>query len=193
MKKHRSHVDEEAPPEPADRADEEPGDELPEEDLATRFQDPQGGEDDSLRREFDALNDRHLRLAAEFDNFRKRSQAEIGSSGTRAQAALVERLLEILDDLHRVTSMDTDGATVESVMEGVDLVERKMHRLLTDAGLETLDPQDDPFDPNIMEAMIRVPTESPEEDDTVAQVLQPGFRFRGHLIRPARVSVRKLD
>jgi molecular chaperone GrpE len=189
MKKDRSHLEDEAPPEVDDWA----GDEASDPDEAAVPEGPPGGEDDALRRELDALNDRHLRLAAEFDNFRKRSQAEMGSSGARAQAVLVERLLEVLDDLHRVTSTELEGTAVESVMEGVDLVERKMHRLLSDAGLETLDPRDEPFDPNVMEAMIRVPAESPEEDDTVAQVLQPGFRFRGHLIRPARVSVRKLD
>jgi molecular chaperone GrpE len=192
MKKDRSHLEEEAPAEVDDWAGDDAsapaGAAVP-----VESEDPSEGDDDALQRELEALNDRHLRLAAEFDNFRKRSQAEIGSSGARAQAALVERLLDVLDDLHRVTSMDLEGAVVESVMEGVDLVERKMHRLLSDAGLETLDPQDEPFDPNVMEAMIRVPAESPDEDDTVAQVLQPGFRFRGHLIRPARVSVRKLD
>jgi molecular chaperone GrpE len=192
MKKDRSHLEEDAPTQAGDWA----GDEAPDPEEAgvpMESGESSENEDDALVRELEALNDRHLRLAAEFDNFRKRSQAELGSSGARAQAALVETLLEVLDDLHRVTAMDPGGATVESVMEGVEMVERKMHRLLSDAGLETLDPQDEPFDPNIMEGMIRVPAESPDEDETVAQVLQPGFRFRGHLIRPARVSVRKLD
>lgn len=146
-----------------------------------------------LREELDALNDRHLRLAAEFDNYRKRSQAELGSSGIRAQASLVERLLDILDDFRRVTSTDPGEASVESLLEGVRLVEQKLHRALGEAGLEPIEPEGEPFDPNVMEAMIRVPAESREEDETVDQVLQTGFRFRGHLVRPARVSVRKYE
>jgi molecular chaperone GrpE len=154
---------------------------------------PSSSQVEELREELQALNDRHLRLAAEFDNYRKRSQAELGSSGVRAQAALVQNLLEVLDDFHRVTSMDPDGATVESLLEGVGMVERKLHRILEEAGLEPLEPENEPFDPNEMEAMVRVPTDSPDEDDTVDQVLQTGFRFRGRLVRPARVSVRKYD
>lgn len=144
-----------------------------------------------LQTQLEDLNDRHLRLAAEFENFRRRSQTEMGQSGIRAQAALVERLLEVLDDFERMSSIDPDQATVESVLEGVDLVERKFHRILEDAGLERIEAEDSAFDPNSMEAMMREPADSAEDDDTVARVLQSGFRFRGQLVRPARVSVRK--
>lgn len=146
-----------------------------------------------LRSELNELNDRHLRLAAEFDNFRRRSRSQMGESGIRAQAALVEKLLDVLDDFDRVSSMDPDQATVASVLEGVELVERKLHRTLEDAGLEAIDPEDEPFDPNSMEAILRESAESEEEDDTVSRVLQRGFRFRGHLVRPARVGVRKYE
>lgn len=146
-----------------------------------------------LRSELNELNDRHLRLAAEFDNFRRRSRSQMGESGIRAQAALVEKLLDVLDDFDRVSSMDPDQATVASVLEGVELVERKLHRTLEDAGLEAIDPEDEPFDPNSMEAILRESAESEEEDETVSRVLQRGFRFRGHLVRPARVGVRKYE
>jgi len=146
-----------------------------------------------LREELDALNDRHLRLAAEFDNYRRRSQAQLVESGVRSQASLVSTLLEALDDLGRVTSIDVELATVESILEGVALVERKLFQLLEEAGLEELDPVGSIFDPNVMEAMMKMPADSVEDDDTVAEVFQKGFRFRGHLVRPARVSVRKLE
>lgn len=146
-----------------------------------------------LREELDALNDRHLRLAAEFDNYRRRSQAQLVESGVRSQASLVSTLLEALDDLGRVTAIDVELATVESILEGVALVERKLFQLLEEAGLEELDPVGSIFDPNVMEAMMKMPADSVEDDDTVAEVFQKGFRFRGHLVRPARVSVRKLE
>lgn len=147
----------------------------------------------ALKEALDSLNDRHLRLAAEFDNYRKRSQAQLGESRVRAQASLVGSLLDALDDFGRVTSIDPETATVESVLEGVALVERKLYQLLQDAGLEEIDPEGEPFDPNVMEAMVRMPAASEEEDDTVEQVFQRGFRFGGHLVRPARVSVRKFE
>jgi molecular chaperone GrpE len=191
-------------PDPA-RAEEEP---TPEETSATTDDPADGGDrgevemaDDTSRElsteverlqgELGELNDRHLRLAAEFDNFRRRSQSQLGESGARAQAALVGRLLEILDDFHRVSSIEPDQATVESVLEGVELVEKKLHRVLAEAGLEPIDPVDEPFDPNSMEAIMREPAASEEDDETVSSVFQLGYVFRGHLLRPARVSVRK--
>ncbi len=148
---------------------------------------------EQMRGEFNDLSDRHLRLAAEFDNYRRRSQSELLQSGLRAQARLVADLLDVLDDFGRVTSMDPEIATVESVLEGLALVERKLFQVLEEAGLEELDPAGSPFDPNFMEAMARKPAESEEEDDLVDDVFQKGFRFGGHLVRPARVSVRKYE
>ncbi len=146
-----------------------------------------------LRDALDALNDRHLRLAAEFENFRRRSQAELGESGTRAQARLVGRIADVLDDLDRLASLNPEEATTESVIEGMVLVNRKLQRNLEEAGLEVIDPGGESFDPESMEAMLREAAESEEQDDVVSQVLQKGFRFQGHLVRPARVSVLKYD
>lgn len=148
---------------------------------------------DGLRQEFQELNDRHLRLAAEFDNFRRRSHAQLGESGTRAQASLVSGLLDVLDDFHRMAHLEPDETTVSSLLEGVRLVEQKLHHALEEAGLEEIEAQGSTFDPNSMEAMMKEPAESEEEDETVSRILQKGFRFKGHLIRPARVSVRKYE
>lgn len=143
----------------------------------------------ALREEFETLNDRHLRLAAEFNNFRRRSEQERLGAWSRAQADLVEKFIDVLDDLHRVAELDLSNATVETIMEGIDLVERKFVRMLADAGVDMIDPTGEPFDPMSMEAMMRVPAESDEQADTVAQVFQKGYSLKGILIRPARVSV----
>ncbi len=161
---------------------EEAGDEMP-------------GDADSelaaLQREFDDLNDRHLRLAAEFNNFRRRSEQERLESWTRARADLVADFLDVLDDLHRVAELDLSNATVEAIMEGIDLVEKKFMRVLNDVGVEIIDPVGEPFDPEMMEAMMRVPAESEDADDTVASVFQKGYTLKGILVRPARVGVHK--
>jgi len=148
---------------------------------------------EALRSELHQAQDRHLRLAAEFDNYRRRSGQQLADAASRAQAALLARVVDILDDLMRVTSLDAESASAVSVVEGVTLLERKLMRLLEEAGLEEIDPVGAPFDPNQMEALARVAARSPQEDDQVEQVFQRGFRFQGHLIRPARVSVRKVE
>jgi molecular chaperone GrpE (heat shock protein) len=80
--------------------------------------------------EVQALRDRYLRLAAEFDNYRKRTERERAESWDRAQAQLVQRLLEPLDDLQRVAQFDGETADGRALLEGVRLVERKLLRVL---------------------------------------------------------------
>jgi molecular chaperone GrpE len=154
---------------------------------------PDGSVDEitALRTEYEELNDRHLRLVAEFNNFRRRSEQERLQAWARAQADVIAKFLDVLDDLNRVAQLDLSNATVEAIMEGVDLVERKFIRMLADVGAEVIDPAGEPFDPELMEAMMRVPAETEEQDDTVAQVMQKGYALKGTLVRPARVAVYK--
>ena len=155
-----------------------------------------GGELDELQKELDELNDRHLRLAAEFTNYRRRAEAESLAVWGRAQADLIRRFLDVLDDLQRVSGLDPaeESVTVEAIVEGIDLVERKFMRALQDAGTELVAPETgEAFDPQTMEAMMRVPAEDAAQDDTVAQLFQKGYLVDGNLVRPARVSVFKAD
>jgi molecular chaperone GrpE len=138
-----------------------------------------------------ALRERHLRLAAEFDNYRKRVERERGESWARAQAQLLERLLEPLDDLQRIAGQDLESATAGTLHEGAAMVEKKFARVLEAIGVEAIDAEGKPFDPTIHEALTTVPTESAEEDNTVAQVYQKGYLLKGILLRPARVVVKK--
>jgi molecular chaperone GrpE len=105
---------------------------------------------------------------------------------------MVGKLLEVLDDLQRVAGLDLGNATVEAILDGIDLVDRQFERILADAGGEVIDPVGEPFDPQTMEAMMRAPAESEEDDDRVAMVFQRGYSLNGQLLRPARVSVLKL-
>ncbi len=154
---------------------------------------PVADELEETREELRVLRDRHLRLAADFENYKKRISADLAGGWVRAQAELVRSLTEGLDDLQRVSQFTSEDTTVDVLIEGVDLVERKLLKALTDAGLTVLNPQEGPFDPNVMEAMMRVPSEEDGQDDTVHQVFQKGYLFKDHLVRPARVSVYKDD
>jgi molecular chaperone GrpE len=142
-----------------------------------------------LAGELEDLNDRHLRLAAEFDNYRKRMLKERLEMRERAQAELVRDMLEAIDDLNRVTSLDHGEAGVKDVLDGVEMVERKLHAELERLGVERVGIEGEVFDPNGPEAVGTLPANSPEQDGTVAIVLQPGYRFGSVLLRPARVNV----
>lgn len=142
-----------------------------------------------LTDEAEQLKDQRLRLAAEFDNFKKRAQRERAEAWSRAQAGVVGAILDGLDDLGRVAHLDPATTPVRDVLAGVELVERKVLRVLTAAGLERVGAEGEPFDPNVHEAVSTAPASTAEQDHLVASVLQPGYRFAGSLLRPARVVV----
>ena len=147
---------------------------------------------DMLQGELNAARERHLRLAAEFDNYRKRVAREHFESVARAQASLLGKLVDVLDDLERVTH-HSETATAETLLHGVELIERKLRQSLESAGLERIAAEGAVFDPTVMEALMTVPAETAEEDDHVADVFQAGYRYQGVLLRPARVRVKKYE
>jgi molecular chaperone GrpE len=146
---------------------------------------PSGGD------ELSTLRDRHLRLAAEFDNYRKRVERERADNIARAQAQVLERLLDPLDDLARIADFDPATTPSGALHEGAEMVEKKFVRAMEALGVEEIDAAGKPFDPTIHEALTTVPTDNEDEDNTVAQVFQKGYRLKGVLLRPARVVVRK--
>jgi molecular chaperone GrpE len=135
--------------------------------------------------------DKYLRLAAEFDNYRKRTTRERQEAGVRAQGELLRRILDSLDDLDRATSSKTDGVDAEAIVQGIRAIDQKLMRTLADAGLQVVNPVDEPFNPELHEAIATERALSPEDDHLVAQVYQPGYVFQGQLLRPARVVVKQ--
>ncbi len=141
-----------------------------------------------LENENAELKDRHLRLAAEFDNFRKRAAKERVELSDRAQANLTVKLLDVLDDLDRVQA-GANAASPEMVQQGLALMDKKLRKELEAAGLERIDPVGQIFDPALHEAVSVLPPPDPAKDHTVSATFQLGYRFKGVLIRPARVQV----
>lgn len=147
--------------------------------------------DDALRREVEASRERTLRVAAEFDNFRKRAAKERQEAGWRAQGDLVRGLLDALDDLQRFAAVDPSTVDSRTVVDGIGLVEKKIVKSLAGHGFEVVHPLDHPFDPNLHEALGTAPASAAEEDGLVATVYQVGYLINGHLLRPARVVVKQ--
>jgi molecular chaperone GrpE len=135
--------------------------------------------------------DRYLRLAAEYDNYRKRSMKERQDAGTRAQGELVRQLVEALDDVARFAHVDPATTDAATVVQGVDMVEKKLLKALGNAGLEVINPVGETFDPALHEAVATEPTTAQEDDHVVSRVYQPGYVFKSQLLRPARVVVKQ--
>jgi len=142
-----------------------------------------------LEAELADVKDKYLRLAAEYDNFRKRAGKERTELWAKAQADLLQRLIDALDDLARFAHVDPAQADAKTIHDGVDMVERKLWKELEALGVTRVDQVGVPFDPNLHEAVTTRPADHPSKDHTVGAVLQAGYRLGGVLIRPARVVV----
>ena len=146
---------------------------------------------DDWQRRVDEQRDKHLRLAAEYENFRRRAARERQEAGWRAQADMARGLLDALDDLSRFAHVDPATVDAATVVQGADMVERKLLKSLAGHGLEVVDPLDHPFDPKVHEAVGTEPALSREDDHMVGKVYQKGYVFNGQLLRPARVVVKQ--
>jgi len=139
--------------------------------------------------ELEVVRDRHLRLAAEFDNFRRRTRRELLEAGEIARADLAGKLLEVMDDLERVAATPCDSTTTEALHQGTELVARKLAKTLKDAGMEAVNPLGERFDPNVHEAILVAPTTDASQDEIVSQVILVGYRLGDRMLRPAQVGV----
>lgn len=144
-----------------------------------------------LQQQIEDQRDKYLRLAAEYDNYRRRTTRERLEAASRGQADLVARLLEFIDDLARFAEVDPATTDAPTLAKGIDLVEQKLMKTLTSAGLEVIDPVDQSFDPNVHEAITTEPALAEEDHNTVSKVFQRGYKFGGQLLRPARVVVKQ--
>ena len=133
------------------------------------------------------VEERILRLRADFDNYRKRVEREKADYGRRAAGELVRELLPVLDNLERALE-EQSGGEDSAFRQGVELIHRQAMEVLTRAGLQPVDSMGKPFDPNTQEAVDREATPD-VPDGTVIGELQKGYLYQGQLLRPAMVRV----
>lgn len=131
------------------------------------------------------LKARHLRLLADFDNYRKRSEREREDLARYALAEPVRDLLPVVDNLARALAA---SGQLEDLRRGVEMTERQLSEVLRRYGVEEVPAVGRPFDPHLHEAMAQVESDEVKEP-TVVEVLQRGFLLRGRLLRPALVRV----
>lgn len=138
------------------------------------------------------LQEKLLRLQAEFDNYRKRQARDFRRLCDQGKKELIEELLAVLDNYHRAEQLVKEGGhSVEEIADGLMKTSEQLVNILKQEGLNELEVvKDDPFDPNIHEAMLAENREGLDQD-TVLEVFQKGYRLGQDLLRPARVKVGK--
>ena len=151
---------------------------------------------EALRAENAELRDRVLRTIAEMENLRKRTEREIGDTRSYAIAGFARDMLTATDSLSRALMVlpaevrDSTDVTMKSLVEGIEMTEREMQRLLAKHGVKPIEAEGQKFDPHKHQAMFEVPDPTRPEG-TVVQVVQTGFAIGERVLRPAMVGVSK--
>ena len=150
----------------------------------------------ALAREVADLKDRLLRTLAEMENLRRRTEREVADSRQYAVSSFARDLLGVADNMQRALGTlnadfsDQADPVIKSHIEGVELTERELLKVMEKHGIRKFDPQGHKFDPNLHQAMMQVPDPS-VPDGTVVQVMQPGYMIGERVLRPALVGVSK--
>ena len=150
-----------------------------------------GAAERALRAELERLNDKYLRLAAEFENTRRRHLKEHQDLLNYANENLIKQLLDTVDNLERALGHASDaeeGADKENLREGVALTFRSLMTALERQGVEVIDARGEVFDPRRHEALQTMPS-ADQATGTVLEVFKKGYLLKGRLLRPAQVIV----
>ena len=161
---------------------------------ALNDQDPQQQQDETqpdqleeLRRERDALQDRLLRTAAEFDNYRKRMDRERRDLADHTAGEVIKDLLPIIDNLERALQASEQD---DPLRKGVELIHKQMLEMLRKRGVTPIEALGADFDPNVHEAVTHEESDQHREGE-VMEELQRGYKVADRLLRPAMVKVAK--
>ena len=134
---------------------------------------------------YNAERDAHLRLAAEYDNFRKRTVKEKEASYGNGKADAVAKMLPVYDNLERALNQPTEDAAYK---KGVEMTMTELVKIFTSLGVEIFGEKGDQFDPNLHNAVMHIDAETLEEN-TISQVFQKGFKIGDKVVRFAMVQV----
>lgn len=145
-------------------------------------------EEEAVVQEAEIESERFLRLAAEFDNYKKRTAREFEDIIKRANVRLLRELVDIVDNFERALSVEAEDQTHQAYRQGVELIYNQLSGLLSKEGVTPIEAVGQPFDPHYHEAVMQ--TESDEYDEgIVAQEIQKGYRIGDKVLRHSRVIV----
>ena len=159
------------------------------EPCADELQVTQQDDYNNVKERYDALNDKHLRLVAEFDNYRKRTARERLDLVKTAGEELIQGLLPVLDDFKMAMDAMADATDIQALCEGVDLIYRKLYKYLESRGMRPIEAIGLPLDTDLHEAVSQFPTDDPAQKGRIIEILQQGYTLNGKVIRYAKVVV----
>ena len=141
-----------------------------------------------LKQQLADATDRNLRLMAEFDNYRRRTAKEQLELIETANGKLLEKLSEVQDNFERAFASENKAQDLEAFEKGMQMIYNQFAKILTDAGLEQIDPTGAEFDPNMHEALMQQPSETVPEGHVVT-VFQKGYKLKNKILKTAKVIV----
>ena len=159
--------------------------ELPEEELQQETPVEEAPAEPTWEDKYNAEHDSYLRLAADYDNFRKRTVKEKEASYGNGKADAVEKLLPVYDNLERALNQPTED---EAYKKGVEMTMNQLVSIFTGLGVETFGEKGDAFDPTLHNAVMHIEEEGTAEN-TITQVFQKGFKLGDKIVRFAMVQV----
>lgn len=147
---------------------------------------------DALESELATTKDKLLRLAAEMENVRKRATKERQDASKFAISSFAKNLLSVADNLRRAIDAvpEDQDETVKNLMMGIEGTEQELLKSFEKAGIQKIEPMDEPFDPNFHEVMFEI-DDPVRPNGTIMQIMEPGYILEGRLLRPARVGISK--
>ena len=145
-----------------------------------------------LKNKIDQLEDKHIRLKAEFENFRKRKNKEISSLLQYDGEGVIKDVLPIIDDIERMVSSAEQASkdNEESLIYGINILKTKIERFLEARNIDVFGAEGEVLDPEIHDAMLTQKDEK-KEDNTVLSVFEKGYRYHDKVIRHAKVVINK--
>ncbi len=138
------------------------------------------------------LNEKILRIHADFDNYRKRAQREKEEWVKYSSLDLINKMLPIIDNLERaVESLEQQDETIKKIFAGIEMIYRQLMEVLGEEGLLKIESLGKVFDPQFHEAMMQVEAEEGQEDNEIVEELRKGYCFKDRVVRPTMVKVAK--
>ena len=145
---------------------------------------------ETLQAELDESKDKYLRLAAEFDNYRRRTKKEMGEFAQIASKDVIGNLLEVLDDVDRASN-SLEGSEDKNLKDGISLVFNKLKNVLQAKGLKEMNAVGTDFDPELHDAVTEIPAPTPDLIGKVVDEITKGYYLNDKIIRHAKVVVGK--
>ena len=138
------------------------------------------------------LNEQYLRLAAEYDNYKRRTTQEKVQIYTNSVAEVIEKILPFVDNMARATAVEVASEDAKQLLEGIKLVERQFLETLTAIGVEEIKAEGEKFDPNMHNAVMHVDDDSIEGEEIVVEEFIKGYKYKDKVIRHSTVKVANL-